>query len=122
MTCCERRQGGVNICEGLAISHVLTTSGRLLTAHLLVSEVIIRLLISELPVGVERGLEGGVEVSARQVRAHHALVLLEGVPGRVGGGTAARATRGGSLDLRGGGQAPVNERHKGYKKVDYLYR
>ena len=29
MTCCESRQGGVKICDGFAISHVLTTSGRL---------------------------------------------------------------------------------------------
>ena len=41
MTCWERRQGGVNICEGLAISHVLTTSGRLLTAHLLANNKVI---------------------------------------------------------------------------------
>ena len=30
MTCWERRHGGVNICDGFAISHVLTTRGRLL--------------------------------------------------------------------------------------------
>ena len=30
MTCCESRQGGVKICDGFAISHVLTTRGRLL--------------------------------------------------------------------------------------------
>ena len=53
-------------------------------------------------VGVQRRLERRVKVAARQMRPHRTLVILESVPRGVGGG---RATRG-SLDLRGGGQAP----------------
>ena len=49
-------------------------------------------------VSIECCLEGRVIVGARQLPPHNALVLLEGVPRRVGGGTAARARRG-SLEL-----------------------
>ena len=49
-------------------------------------------------VRVQRRLERRVEVAARQVRPDLPLVVLEGVPRRVGGGTAARARRG-SLEL-----------------------